>query len=203
MSDPRSVFLAAVEAAESGPFPYMLYGGLAAGLWGEPRYTEDVDIVLFIPERDALRFLRAAAKAGFAVDESLAIQQLQVSGWARLPLGGEKSPWHLDITLGDSPFDRSALARRRQVTLFGKQAWVASPEDVVIYKLVSGRDRDLMDVRQIGLRQKSLDASYLRKWASWWERQGIEKISRRVEALLAGAKSPPATGPDSGTAEKC
>jgi len=185
MPDPRSVFLAAIETADAGPFPYMLYGGLAAGLWGEPRYTEDVDIVLFISERDALKFLRAASANGFAVDEGLAIQQLQVSGWARLPLGEEKSPWHMDLTLGDSPFDRSALARRKRVTLYDREAWVASPEDLIIYKLVSARDKDVMDVKQIGKRQKSLDAAYLRKWAAWWEREGIAGMRRRVEAVLA------------------
>jgi len=195
MTSPRSVFLAAIEAAESGPFPYMLYGGLAAALWGEPRYTEDVDLVLFIPEREALKFLRAAAKAGFSVDEGLALQQLQLSGWARLPLGEERSPWHLDLTLGDSPFDRSALARRKEVKLFDRRAWVASPEDLIIYKLVSARDRDMMDIRQIGKRQRNLDAGYLRKWAAWWEREGIAGIRRRVETVLAEGNPPPSSPP--------
>ena len=190
MTDARSVFQAAIDTADAGPFPYMLYGGLAAGLWGEPRYTEDVDIVLFIPERDAVKFLRAAAKSGFAVDEGLAIQQLQVSGWARLPLGNDRSPWHMDLTLGDSPFDRSALARRKQVALFDRKVWVASAEDLVIYKLVSARDRDLMDVRQIARRQKRLDAEYLRKWAAWWEREGIAGMRRRVESVLAPVPPP-------------
>lgn len=184
MSDPKSVLLAALEAVESGPFDYLLYGGMAAGLWGEPRYTEDVDFVLFVPERQVVRFLRAAARRGFAVNEDLALQQLQISGWARLPLGEARSPWHLDLTLGDSPFDRSALRRRRAVTLFGRTVWVASPEDLVIYKLVSGRDRDLLDVRRIGERQEALDAAYLRRWARWWEEQGVAGIARRVEALL-------------------
>jgi len=184
VDSPRSVFLAAIDAAESGPYPYMIYGGLAAGLWGEPRYTEDVDIVIFVPERHAFKFLRAAAKAGFAVDEDLAIQQIQVSGWARLPLSEAKSPWHLDLTLGDSPFDRSALGRRKEVTLFGRKVWVASPEDLVIYKLVSARDRDNLDITGIVKRQKPLDLAYLRKWAAWWEKEGIEGIRKRLEGFL-------------------
>ena len=88
MSSPRAVLLASLDTTEAGQFEYLLYGGLAAGLWGEPRYTEDVDFVLFVPERHAYRFLRVAAKHGFSVDEDLAIQQIQVSGWARLPFGG-------------------------------------------------------------------------------------------------------------------
>lgn len=184
MSDPGSVFKAAIASLEEQDLPYMLYGGIAAAIWGEPRYTEDVDFVLFLPERRAFRFLRAAAKHGFHVDEDLAIQQIQVSGWARLPFGDAKSPWHLDMTLGDSPFDRAALKRRRQVTLYDLKVWVASPEDLVIYKLISGRDRDLMDVRAIFKRQKELDVSHLRKWADWWEKEGVKGIRKRVDGLI-------------------
>jgi predicted nucleotidyltransferase len=183
MSSPRAVLLASLDAVDSGQFEYLLYGGLAAGLWGEPRYTEDVDFVLFVPERHAYRFLRVAAKHGFAVDEDLAIQQIQVSGWARLPFGEAKSPWHLDLTLGDSPFDKSALARRKQVELFDRKVWVAAPEDLLIYKLVSWRDRDIMDVHAIVKRQKSMDLAYLKKWIGWWDKQGIEGILKRYEEL--------------------
>src|SRR5215467_108228 len=168
MSSPRAVLLAALDTAESGKFEYLLYGGLAAGLWGEPRYTEDVDFVLFVAERNAYKFLREAARHGFSVDEDLAIQQIQVNGWARLPLGEAKSPWHLDLTLGDSPFDKSALARRCGVELFGRKVWIASAEDLLVYKLVSWRERDVLDVHAIVRRQKTLDAAYLKKWIAWW-----------------------------------
>jgi hypothetical protein len=186
MSDPKAVFLSAIDTLESGPYSYLIYGGMAAALWGEPRYTEDVDFVLFLPERESYKFLRAAAKHGFAVEEDLAIQQLQVSGWARLPLGTAKSGWHLDLTLGDSPFDQSALKRRKQVTLFDRKVWVASPEDLLVYKLVSGRDRDVLDIRAIVKRQKGLDVAYLKKWAAWWEKEGVKGIQARLEKHLAG-----------------
>ncbi|HEV3029126.1 MAG TPA: nucleotidyl transferase AbiEii/AbiGii toxin family protein [Planctomycetota bacterium] len=183
MSSPRAVLLAALDTVDAADFDYLLYGGLAAALWGDPRYTEDVDFVLFLPERHAYKFLREAAKHGFSVDEDLALQQIQVSGWARLPFGDPKSPWHLDLTLGDSPFDKSALARRKREELFGRKVWVASPEDLLIYKLVSWRDRDVMDVHAIVQRQKSLDLSYLRKWIAWWQKQGIEGMEKRYSGL--------------------
>jgi hypothetical protein len=190
VSSPRSVFKAAIDAAEAGPTPYLIYGGLAAGIWGEPRYTEDVDLVLFVPERQAFRFLRTAAKFGFAVEEDLHLQQLQVSGWARLPLGDAKSPWHLDLTLGDSPFDKSALERRREFTLFDRKVWIASPEDLLVYKLVSNRDRDAFDIQAILRRQKSLDLAYVRRWAAWWEKEGITGLRQRLESLLSASKAP-------------
>jgi hypothetical protein len=186
MSSPRAILLAALDTVDAGDFDYLLYGGMAAALWGEPRYTEDVDFVLFLPERHAFKFLREAAKHGFSIEEDLAIQQIQVSGWARLPFGDRKSPWHLDLTLGDSPFDKSALARRKREELFGRKVWVASPEDVLVYKLVSWRDRDVMDVHAIVLRQKSLDLAYLRKWIAWWAKEGVEGVETRFAGLSLG-----------------
>jgi nucleotidyltransferase AbiEii toxin of type IV toxin-antitoxin system len=183
MSSPRAVLLASLDTLQGGGFEYLLYGGLAAALWGEPRYTEDVDLVIFLPERHAYKFLREAAQHGFAVDEDLAVQQIQVSGWARLPFGEPKSPWHLDLTLGDSPFDKSALARKKQVELFDRKVWVASPEDLLVYKLVSYRDRDVMDLHAIVKRQKTLDVAYLKKWIAWWEKQGIDGIAGRFSEL--------------------
>lgn len=184
MSDPRTILLAAIDAAESGRFTYMLYGGVAAAIWGEPRYTEDVDLVLFLPERQVHKFLRAAAAHGFSVEEELALQQVQVSGWARLPYGSRKSPWHLDLTLGDSPFDASARDRRRKVPLFGRDVWIASAEDLLIYKLVSARDRDRMDIQSIVARQKGLDRAYLRHWADWWAKEGVPGVRTELDRLL-------------------
>ena len=54
----------------------------------------------------------------------------------------------------------------------------------MIYKLVSDREQDRVDVQAIVRRQKALDRAYLKKWAAWWEEQGIEGIVKRLEALL-------------------
>ncbi|HXX92542.1 MAG TPA: hypothetical protein VEN81_02850, partial [Planctomycetota bacterium] len=108
---------------------------------------------------------------------------------ARLPLGDRKSPWHLDLTLGDNPFDKSALARRKEVRLFDRAVWVASAEDLLIYKIVSWRERDALDVHAIVQRQKALDLAYLRKWIAWWDKEGIQGVRARFEALGLGPEA--------------
>jgi len=40
--------------------PYMLIGGIAVALWGEPRATQDIDIVVLIPKDRAFDFLEEA-----------------------------------------------------------------------------------------------------------------------------------------------
>jgi hypothetical protein len=56
---------------------------------------------------------------------------------------------------------------------------------VVVYKLVSARERDVLDITGIVKRQKSLDRAYLRKWADWWEKEGIAGIRKRLDSFLA------------------
>jgi len=40
-----------------------------------------------------------------------------------------------------------------------------------------------MDVHAIVQRQKILDLAYLRKWVSWWSKQGIEGVEKRFADL--------------------
>jgi len=46
------------------------------------------------------------------------------------------------------------------------------------------RDPDLLDARAVRLRRPQMDAAYLRTWAEWWEREGVEKIQERLENLM-------------------
>ena len=49
--------------------PYMLIGGIAVALWGEPRATQDIDIVVLISKDRAFDFLEEAKKYGFSYQE--------------------------------------------------------------------------------------------------------------------------------------
>ena len=53
------------------------------------------------------------------------------------------------------------------MTIFDRKVWGASSEGLIIYKLVSARDRDMTDVKAIVKRRRNLDAGYIRKWAKW------------------------------------
>ena len=59
----------------------------------------------------------------------------------------------------------------------------ASAEDLLIYKLVSWRERDVLDVHSIVRRQKDLDTAYLKKWIAWWEKEGIKGLTQRYAEL--------------------
>lgn len=181
--DTARVLREAVDLLEAEGIDYMLIGGIAAGIWGEPRHTLDADFVVLLPSKRVIDFLRAAQARGFEVDEQVVLMNLDISGATRLPFHDR----YADLIVGETEYDRAALDRRRAVTLYDRRTWVASPEDVILYKIVAMRDRDLDDIRRIVVRQKaSLDLRYLEKWSAVLsEKLGNPGIETKLRSLLA------------------
>jgi len=65
-----------------------------------------------------------------------------------------------------------------EILVEGNQAWVVTPEDLVLLKLIAGRPRDLGDIQDTLTAQGQLDAKDLSHWA---ERLGVS--DRLDEAL--------------------
>ena len=166
---------------ESLEVEYFAYGGVVVAVWGAPRETVDVDAVVCVTDEDLEGLLPALAKAGFAYPEEVR-HTFPVDGWLRADFQGR----HADIALGRTPFDESALKRRRRVKLFGKEIWVASAEDLILYKLVAHRYKDLGDAESVLVRMHGqLDLGYLRKWADEIARgTGKFEVPGKLEDLL-------------------
>jgi hypothetical protein len=72
----------------------------------------------------------------------------------------------IDVALAAFPFEIEALERATPWTPSGTPALVTcSAEDLVIYKLVAARGRDLVDMESVVRRQGSrLDVGRIRRW---------------------------------------
>lgn len=179
----RDLFRTFYACLESLNTSYLAYGGVAVAVWADPRETQDVDAVVAVADEDRDRWLSALQSAGFLAPPE-EIRTFAIDGWLRLAHEGR----HADVTLGRTPFDRSALERRRRVTLFDLPIWVASPEDLILYKIVAYRYKDLADAEAIVLRQGAkLDLDYMRKWASEIAgRTQKFEVPQTIEKLLRG-----------------
>ncbi|MBI4585526.1 MAG: hypothetical protein HY717_16045 [Planctomycetes bacterium] len=121
----------------------------------------DVDAVVCVPDETVDDLVQALKKAGFSCTEEERAT-FAIDGWLRVRFRGR----HADLTLGQTPFDESAIRRRRRAKLFGTEVWVVSAEDLILYKLVAHRYKDLGDAETIATRMRGqLDLAYLRHWA--------------------------------------
>ncbi|MGH8699097.1 MAG: hypothetical protein ACREVS_21595, partial [Burkholderiales bacterium] len=122
--DPLAPFL---EPLERLGLPYCVTGSVAASVYGEPRLTADIDVVLLLRVGDIAALRVAFPDASYYVppDETL---QLELSRGIRgmFNLIHHASQFKADVYLaGRDPLHAWALAHRRRIGLEGGGAWIA------------------------------------------------------------------------------
>lgn len=151
--EPLAPFLDPLEALG---LPYFVTGSVAASVYGEPRLTADIDVVLLLKLQDVGRFRSAFPESMYHVppDEFLRLE-LARSSRGSFNLIDHGSQFKADVYLaGNDPLHEWALAHRRRIT-FGSAsgAWIAPPEYVILRKLEyfreGGQDKHLRDIRFI------------------------------------------------------
>ncbi len=142
--------------------PYMVIGGQAVLLYGEPRFTRDIDITLGrnIDAFDTIiKIARALNLTPLVRKEYEFVKKTLV-----LPLIEKKSGIRIDFIFSFSPYEKEAILRARKVKLGKTVINFASLEDVIIHKIISGRPRDIEDIKTILLKNKKYDIHYIKKW---------------------------------------
>jgi len=171
---------------EARGIPYMLIGGQAVLLYGEPRLTRDIDITLGVgPERLA-DIQEMAATWGWQALVDAAHEFVQRT--LVFPCQDPRSGIRVDFIFSFSPYERQALERVRRVPIGSAKVCFASLEDTLIHKIVAGRPRDLEDARSIVLKNPDLDAAYVRRWLGEFERSLDQPYRRIFEEILASAQ---------------
>ncbi|MBM4135236.1 MAG: hypothetical protein FJ241_00185 [Nitrospira sp.] len=154
--------------------PYMIIGGQAVLLYGEPRLTRDIDITLGV-DIDFLDTLLDAV-------QELSLKPLpeDIQSFVRqtmvLPALNETTGIRVDFIFSFTPFETEAIKRARKITLMDQAVSFASPEDVIIHKIFAGRPRDIEDVKSILLKNPEIDIQYIRKWLKEFDESSDEKI---------------------------
>lgn len=169
--DVVEITLLVTRALERCGVAYFLGGSLASSFQGEPRATNDVDLVVALsPEQ--VGPLAAALGPDFDLDEE-----------ALRRAARERTSWNViyapSVTkfdlfmLRDAPFDRAEFSRRRAIEVRpGERLFIKSPEDTILRKLLWYRtggevsDRQWRDVVQVLHQSRAvLDEAYLDTWA--------------------------------------
>lgn len=175
-------FSESVQVLEAMGIPYMLTGSMCCTAYGEPRSTNDIDIVINPTEKqlkNLIRFFQAIAY----VSEDAAMEAYSQRGMFNV-ISNETVEKVDFIFRTDSSYAVQAF-ERRCVQDFGQVvAYSITPEDIVLSKLVWSR-RTLSEVQHrdiagiIRMQSETLDMEYLRYW-------GKElKVLRRMEEIFS------------------
>lgn len=153
--EPPELFLVFTRKLNELGVRYMVSGSIAAIYYGEPRLTNDVDIVVFLQREDAPRIASAFPAEEFYCPPGDVIR-LEVAREQRghFNLIHHETGFKADIyPSGRDAFHTWGLAHARSVTIGDDQICLAPPEYVIIRKLQFYREgrsqKHLRDVRGI------------------------------------------------------
>jgi hypothetical protein len=151
----------------------MITGGVASVIYGDPRFTRDIDLVLELREGDAPGLLDA-----FSPDDFYRPPMEVLREEIRRPRHGHFNIIHRDTALradvylvGDDPLHAWAFGRRVRIPLEEDAGiWLAPPEYVVVRKLQyyeeSRSDRHLRDISaMMEISREQIDLQEVEGWA--------------------------------------
>ncbi len=154
----RATLIDLVTRLEAAGVDYMVIGGMAVIAWGYTRSTNDVDLAIAIDRHDAQKVIDVLGDA-IASHPSNAVEFAAETGI--LPFK-HRNGKRVDLGLSEHPYVRTAMARAVAIKVQGKPVKFCTVEDLILHKIVSDRDRDRNDVKQLLLRhRKNLDRDYL------------------------------------------
>lgn len=161
------VMVKILKMTQKHEIPIMFMGGLAVSVWAEPRATYDIDGVINLDITDLENFLEELSKEGFSYDKNNSIKLIQNMPFITLIYPLEGYEIYVDLFLAKSKYAKESLDRKQEIVLSDVTIPVISPEDLILYKILAGRSRDIDDVRQIFIAQEGkLDMEYMKKWAT-------------------------------------
>ncbi|MEM6275171.1 MAG: nucleotidyl transferase AbiEii/AbiGii toxin family protein [Myxococcota bacterium] len=172
-----TTFLDVIRRFEDAGIDYMVVGSVASIVYGQPRMTHDMDLVIDAPGAAATRI------AELFPDDEFYVPPIEVlrAEWVQkgqFNLIHHESGLKIDVIIRKSSEHAvEEFARRRRVPFIGDAKVVmASPEDVILKKLSyfreGGSEKHLTDIRGI-LAEADLDQPYLERW--------LEALSLRRE----------------------
>lgn len=171
-----------VEVFERLRIPYLVTGSVAAMAYGEPRLTNDIDIVAAVETKHIQDLVSAFPEEKYYISDEMIRQAIILQGQFNIlhPESGLK----VDVIIKkNSAFDESRFGRMRRIyPAESYEADFAAPEDVIIKKMEyyreGGSEKHLRDITGIlKVSGEDVDLNYISGWA---ERLGLVEIWQAV-----------------------
>lgn len=156
------------EVLDGERIAYAFIGGIALNAWAVPRATFDLDLTLSIDSDRLIGLFSALSKAHFEIDPPF------LKGFRDRVGGMEKVHVHLpvgatllavDLFLASTPFLAAVVERHVSIDLGRGPIWLCTAADLILFKLLADRRKDLADIENLVAVQGIPDPSYLNRWA--------------------------------------
>lgn len=187
--EPAELLRHACDALEQLQVSYLVTGSTATIAYGEPRFTNDIDIVFDLTPVQIPAFCAAFPATEFYLSQAAVLAAVEQKHQFNVlhPASGLKIDF---ILMTDSAFDCARRQRGRKLAVIpDRLISFASPEDVIVKKMVyyreGGSEKHLRDIAGvIRLQGAALDSGYIAAWAT---NLGLSDI---WQALEERAKKP-------------
>lgn len=151
---------------EQKNIPYMLSGGIAMNAYTDSRATRDIDIIIELQEHE-IDSLLDIFKTGFYFSKEAIKVEVKRKGMFNII--DTNSGFKIDFVLKKNfEYRVVEFQRKRRASVLGVDAWLVSPEDLIISKLLWIQDlysdRQAGDIKSL-LPVPNLDLHYIRKWS--------------------------------------
>jgi len=148
--------------------PYVITGGFAVAVWGRPRFTADIDIIVELLDKN----IEPLSKNLFILGKDSYLSEDAVK--RALAVGGEFNFIHshtgmkVDFWVRDNDFDKEKIQRAVQKKFKRQIVNFVSPENLILSKLLwykkNDSEREIEDIKSI-LRFSKVKLDYIRRKA--------------------------------------
>lgn len=181
--EPSDLVAAAATILDRLGIEYLITGSMASIVYGEPRFTNDVDIAIRATPDQAAGLAQAFPEPDFYASPDAARDA--ATRHTQFNVIHPASGFKIDFMVPkDDDFNRSRFTRGRAIPVtVDSSAMYASPEDVIVRKLkyfkLGGSDKHLRDIRGI-IKTSSgcIDLGYITAWAS---REDVSEIWNQIQ----------------------
>ena len=171
---------------EQATLKYMLTGSVASMVYGLPRFTHDLDLVLDISTVDIATFVALfPLDSYYCPPKEIILIEVKRRQHGHFNLIHHQTGYKADIYLfGQDELHQWAMENRRRISLeSGHSTWIAPPEYVIIRKLEyyreGGSEKHLNDIRgMLEISGEQIDRQIIDEWVV---RKGLSEVWADIE----------------------
>ncbi len=174
------VIIDLVGRLEKAEIPYMISGSIAANIYAEPRFTNDIDVVLQVGDQHR-QILYNCFSDGYYLSEAAVEEAFAQLGMLNIIHSKLFVKCDL-IFFKPGEFSAIAFTRRLAVPIENHNVFFISVEDLILQKLLwrkeSQSEQQMLDVKRlVAQNENALDKEYLKTWS---ERLGLQQEMAQI-----------------------